>query len=371
MADWRAVGLHLTGLRCWADLELDLPPGLTVLTGPNGAGKTSIVEALVFALLGVSPRTTREVEMIRHGAGAVRVSLACDGPQGSRVRAIGLAPGTGRKLWLDDVPVRSLGEWRARGAVLVFLPEELRAVKGPPAARRRHLDRLLEAAVPGYAESLGDYQQALVQRNALLRRVRAGLTGADGLDPWDAQLVTSGAAIAHARRTAVAALVARFAHHLEALGGAPGAHLEVETSPASLGQADDDQIAGALAVALRSGRDRDLRVGQTMVGPHRDDLWIGAGGVDLRRLGSQGEQRTAVLALLLAHREHLAGVGARPILVLDDGLSELDPDRRERLLDALSRDGQAIVTSADPGTVDLAAPRASSVVVVEDGRRVS
>lgn len=362
--------LEVADVRCWTRGALDLPPGLVLVTGPNGAGKTSLIEAVTLACLGVSPRTARESEVVRRGAEALRVAVELDGPAGRHRREIGYAPGLGRRLVLDGEPVRALGAWRARGALLVFIPEELRAVKGPPAARRRHLDRLLEAAEPGYAEALGEYQAALAQRNALLRRVRAGVTGEAGLAPWEARMAAAGALVAAGRRGAVDRLRAPFARWLEALGGGPGGELRLEASPAALEPVPDADLEAALAAALLERRERDVRAGQTMSGPHRDDLWIGAGPGDLRRVGSQGEQRTAVLALLVAHRDHLAAMAqARPVLLLDDVLSELDPSRRERLLDALGAHGQAILTTADPhAAAGPLAGRTAAVVEVRDGR---
>jgi recombinational DNA repair ATPase RecF len=140
-------------VRCWDRAALDLPPGLILLTGPNGAGKTSLVEAVVLGCLGVSPRTAREAEVVRRGAPALHVTLDLDGPPGPHRREIGFAPGAGRRLRRDGVAVRSLAEWRAR-AVLVFLPDELRAVKGPPAAGRRALARGVVAAAPRGAHDL-------------------------------------------------------------------------------------------------------------------------------------------------------------------------------------------------------------------------
>jgi DNA replication and repair protein RecF len=353
-------------VRCWTRAALDLPEGLVVLTGPNGAGKTSLIEAVTLGCLGVSPRTSREAEVVRRGAEALRVAVALRGPEGTRLREIGYAPRLGRRLALDGVPIRSLAAWRARGAVLIFLPEELRAVKGPPAARRRVVDRLVEAADPAGAEALGGYGEALAQRNALLRRVRAGLTGPEGLAPWEARMAALGARAVRARRTVAAALGAPFARWLEALGGGPGGELALVPSPAELGGVADDDLEPALLQALGARREVETRAGQTLAGPHRDDLWIGTGDRDLRRLGSQGEQRTAVLALLLAGREHLAARATRPVLLLDDVLSELDPDRRRLLLAAVAGPGQAIVTSADPRSAEAA--DAAAVVRIEGGR---
>jgi DNA replication and repair protein RecF len=353
-------------VRCWERAALDLPEGLVLLVGPNGAGKTSLVEAIVLGCLGVSPRTAREAEVVRRGAQALHVALELDGPGGPRRREIGFAPGRGRRLRLDGEPVRSLGAWRAR-AVLVFLPDELRAVKGPPAARRRALDRVLEASSPGFAEDLAAYQEALAQRNALLRRVRAGQASEASLPAWEAPMAAHGARVAAARRAGAAALAGPFAAWLAELGGGPEGALRLEVSPAGLADVPDAGLEESLASVLCQRRAREVQAAQTLSGPHRDDLWIGAGPADLRRSGSQGEQRTAALALLLASRDHLRRRAARPILLLDDVLSELDPGRRRLLLDAVRDGGQTVVTSADPAAADALAAPPDALVRVEGG----
>lgn len=358
--------LEVADVRVWRRAELELPAGLVVLTGPNGAGKTSLVEAITLGCLGVSPRTAREAEIVRHGAEALHVRLDLDGPHGLHRREIGFAPGRGRRLRLDDQPVRSLAEWRAR-VLLVFLPDELRAVKGPPAARRRALDRVLEASVPGFAGALADFQRALAQRNALLRRVRAGQAGEDGLGVWEETMAGLGARVAAARRAGVADLAPAFRDWLERLGGGADGSLALEMSPDSLSAAADDVLAESLADLWRTRRPREIQAAHTLSGPHRDDLWIGAGAVDLRRVGSQGEQRTAALAFLLAARDHLRRRAARPILLLDDVLSELDPTRRTLLLDAVRDGGQTIVTSADPAVEEGLAHRPDAIVHVREG----
>ncbi len=365
---WSARRIELADVRRWRRVEFGFSDGVTVLVGPNGAGKTTVIEALTFACLGVSPRTRSEGEMLRHGAEALWVGLEIEGPAGVETRSIGYAPRRGRRLQRDGVAVRGLGDWRRRGAVLVFLPDELRSVKGPPAARRRSLDRLLEAAEPGYADDLTGYQRAVAQRNALLRRVRAGQASPDGLAPWEAQMVALGASVARARRAAARALEPLFRTWMDRLGGGPDATLRVESSPSELAQAPDAEIGEALAAAWDARRDRDHAAAQTTAGPHRDDVWIGRGDHDLRRLGSQGEQRLAALALLLGHRDHLSDRGPTPIMLLDDVLSELDPSRRDALLEAVGDGGQTIVTTADPAAAASAAERGAHVVEVgQDG----
>ena len=370
-ATWAVRHLAISGLRCWRRLEVGLPEGLVVVHGPNGAGKTSLVEAVTAATLGVSPRTPRMAELVRRGAPALHVAAALEVPwaAGAETREIGYAPGTGRRLAVDGVPVRALRAWRRPAAVLVFVPEEMRAVKGPPAARRRGVDRLLEALDPGFAAALEAYGEALAQRNALLRRTRAGgVADPAGLAPWEAALATHGARVQTARRAVVARLARPFADWLERLGGGGPGLVRLEGSPSALAGVPDDGLRDAMVARLAETRSRDAAAGMTLSGPHRDDLWIGRGEHDLRRLGSQGEQRTAALALLLAQRTLLEDAGARPVLLLDDVLSELDPDRRRALVAAVSAGGQAILTTADDDVRVLVGDHAAAALRVEGGR---
>jgi len=372
---WVATRLGVCDVRSWSRASVDLPEGGVVLSGPNGAGKTSLVEALVLACLGVSCRTAREAEAIRTGAPALHVEVELRGPAGTVHREIGYAPHEGRRLSCDGAPVKSLADWRADGSVLVFLPEELRAVKGPPAARRRHLDRLLEAAEPGYAEALAAYGAALSQRNAALRSARAGRTRTDAIAPWDAPVAEHGARIVMARRAAIAQLSGPFARWLDDLGGGAGGEIALEASPAALAGAADVDVETVLRERMDAAREREVGAATTLGGPHRDDVFVGQRRgdalVDLRRVGSQGEQRTAVLAMLMAHRAHLAERAGLPILVLDDVLSELDPTRRGLLLDAVVGEGQCILTTADPAAARAAAERGARVLVLGEGPLVA
>ena len=368
---WTAHHLDVSDVRSWTRVSVDLPPGGIVLSGPNGAGKTSLVEAIVLACLGVSCRTSRDAEVVRSGAPALHVALDLTGPSGDHHREIGYAPRQRRRLSLDGEPAASLAQWRADGSVLVFLPEELRAVKGPPAARRRHLDRLLEASSPGYADDLAAYSAALAQRNAALRNVRAGRTGVDSVLPWEPALATHGARIVCARREAMRALSAPFAAWLDDLGGGPRGIIATEPSPAGIGDVADGEVEAAFLARMDDLRPREVAAAMTLSGPHRDDVLVAQERegevVDLRRVGSQGEQRTAVLALLLAHRAHLGARSGLPILILDDVLSELDPGRRGRLLDAAVGEGQCILTTADPASAQAAADRGARIMSVREG----
>jgi len=337
----RVTRLRLREFRTYATAEFALGAGLTVVHGPNGAGKTNLLEGLYFACTGRSCRTTNEREVIRHGARVARVEVSGVSEDGPHELAVGIEAGRPRAARVDGVPVARMVDAPQRPLVCVFLPDRLELVKGPPAVRRAHLDALVAALWPARRATRTAYGQALVQRNALLARVRAGAAGAAALDAWDTALATHGVALIADRRAAVELLRGPLAAHAQqlSLDGAPA----VEYRPSSEASATDELVA-----ELATRRDTDVRRGVSGHGPHRDVVALLRGGRDLRPYGSQGQQRLAVLSLLLAEREVLEQArGAPPLLLLDDVLSELDAERRERLLELLRSAGQSVITTTD------------------------
>jgi DNA replication and repair protein RecF len=229
----------------------------------------------------------------------------------------------------------------ARPAVAVFSPDRLELVKGPPAVRRSHLDQLIAALWPARAEARRRYGRALAQRNALLSRIRAGAASAASLDAWDLELATEGAAVIAARSEAVAKLAASFPELANGLGLDGSA--ELSYAPRS-----DASDAEGLAAELRERRDSDVELARTGHGPHLDEVRITLAGRALRRYGSQGQQRAALLALLFCERDALLETADEPpVMLLDDVMSELDGERRELLTTRLASGGQAMVTATD------------------------
>jgi DNA replication and repair protein RecF len=334
--------LQLRDFRNYAAAELELPPGLTVVVGPNGAGKTNLLEAMYFGCTGRSPRTANEHELVRRGSSVSRVVVdACDEDGAHRIE-VGFEPREAKRLQIDGSPVDNLSANSARPLVSVFLSERLELVKGAPAARRAHLDQLVAALWPARAATRTAYSRALAQRNALLARIRAGAAGPAALDAWDTELARQGVRLMADRAEAVDGVRARFAALGERLG-LPGA-AELRYRPRSA--APDER---GLHTELAERRPADLERGFTAHGPHRDELQLLLGDVPLRAYGSQGEQRTALLALLFAEREVLAELRGRPpLMLLDDVMSELDTDRRELLAGLLRSGGQAVVTATEP-----------------------
>jgi DNA replication and repair protein RecF len=335
-------GAHLRDFRSYADVRVELAPGLTVVHGRNGAGKTNLLEAVYFGATARSCRTTNEREIVRFGAPAARVELRTTGADGfDHDLAVGLEPGAAKRITVDGQVVERLAENPARPLVSVFLPDRLELVKGPPSLRRAHLDQVVAALWPGRTATRRAYSHALAQRNALIARIRGGRAGSSSLDAWNLELARHGIALRDDRAATVALLAERFAACGQELGLA--GTVELRYRPRS--QAPD---APALAAELAERTDSDLQRGFTTHGPHRDDLALVRDGRELRAYGSQGEQRLGLLALLLAEREALeAERGAPPLLLLDDVMSELDAERRARLVARVTDHGQAIITTTD------------------------
>ena len=336
-----ATRLRLRDFRSYERADVELGPGLTVVHGRNGAGKTNLLEALYFGCTGRSCRTSNEREVVRFDAGAARVEVAGRDRDGDHELSVGFAPGEAKRLKVDGAPVERLLDAPARPLVSVFLPDRLELVKGPPALRRSHLDALVAALWPARTSTRRAYAQALAQRNALLARIRGGTGSRASLAAWDLELGRHAIALREDRARAVALLDARFPAVAADLGLLGAAVLRYR--PRTQAPTPED-----LAAELGDRLDSDLERGFTGHGPHRDELLLLRDGRELRIYGSQGEQRLALLALLLAERAALENErGAPPLLLLDDVMSELDAERRERLVERIGGAGQTVMTTTD------------------------
>ena len=356
------VEVRLRDFRSYHDARVALGEGVTVITGANGAGKTNLLEAIYFGCTGRSCRTSNEREVVRFGAQATRVIVTSSAEDGPHETSVGFAPGQPKRLRADGAPVERLLDAPARPLLSVFLPDRLDLVKGPPALRRGHIDQLAAALWPARAPSRRAYALALAQRNALIGRVRAGVSSPSSLSAWDSELARHAIALMESRRQAVAAV----ATAAERAGGRLGLEGRLRVSYHPRSRATE---AAQLVEELGERRERDLERGFTGHGPHRDDLDLELGGRDLRAYGSQGQQRLALLALLLAEREAIAEHRpAPPVMLLDDVMSELDPRRREALVEVLRGGGQALITTTDLEQVPGAHEADVAHVVVSDGR---
>ncbi|OLE00615.1 MAG: hypothetical protein AUG91_03760 [Actinobacteria bacterium 13_1_20CM_4_69_9] len=332
--------VSLRNIRSYARLDLDLRPGLVLVVGENGAGKTNLLESLHVGTQGFSPRTRADAQLVRFGERAGRIALK--GARGETPLELELTVevGAAKQGKINGAPLRAAEQLRTEVATLVFTPDRLAVVKGGPAVRRAYFDRALGRLAPARAQLSTDYAAALAQRNASLRRVAGGFSSRDALTPWTEQIAALGRQLVESRGEVLAALAPGFAERADELG-LPAARMTYEGDPPTVD-------------ALEARLDRDLERGSTGLGPHLDDVVLTSSTRDLRSFGSQGEQRLTVLALLLAEAELIADRrGFPPLLLLDDVLSELDPNRRRVLAERVQQTGQTLVTATQASSLPV------------------
>ena len=291
-------------------------------------GKTNLLESLHVGTQGFSPRSRTDAQLIRFGEPAARIAVSGHDGARSLELSLTLRAGEGKEARVNGARIASAESLRREVSTLVFTPDRLTIVKGGPAARRAYFDRALARLHPVHAGLPQAYLAALAQRGAALRRVQLGLSPREVLEPWTEQVATLGAELVERRRATLAALENGFARRADELG----------LSSASLAYDGEPPTRTELDARLS----RDIERGSTGIGPHLHDVLVASGTRDLRQFGSQGEQRLAVLSLLLAEAELLP---SPPLLLLDDVLSELDIGRRRVLAGLLAAHGQTVITA--------------------------
>jgi DNA replication and repair protein RecF len=337
----RVARVAADSMRSLSGAELALDPCLTAIVGPNGAGKTNLVEAIYFGLTGRSFRTADRRDLIPFGSTYARCRISVLAEEGIEHEFMSATSRSeGSRFTMDGAAIERADATGYRPMVTVFSPDRLELVKGPPAVRRAHLDSYIAARWPARAELRKRFGRALAQRNALIARIQSGEGARDQLSAWDQQVAESGAALSVVRSEAVGEL-AGFFPELAAELGLVG-ESSIEYRPGS--STDVAEIRAGLEERLEN----DIRLGRTSWGPHHDELRLDFNGRQLRRFGSQGQQRLGLLTLLFAERNALlAGGSPAPLMLLDDVMSELDGERRDRLVSRLLEGGQSVITAAE------------------------
>lgn len=368
----RVTQLTLEDFRSYDRADVALDPGVTAFVGPNGAGKTNLLEAIHLLARGDSPRAGDDIEMVRWGASVARAAAGVDvDGEARRQEVVILAPAAGERRrprrYLVDGASKRADEALGRIVVVSFFPEDVDLLSEAPSGRRRYLDAMIAQTDRRHRAEAREYQGVLEQRNALLRALREGETTAEEeLAFWDAELCRLAAAISVRRMHAVRELRPSFRATVERFGGER--EVDVAYATAAEGETAEERI-GAYRRLVAEKRERELWQGVTLVGPHREDLAVTSAGRGIPSFASRGEQRTIVLALKIAEATWIrARTGTTPVFLLDDVLSELDPERRVRLVEAIPGDAQALITSALPAGLPLQLAATARTVPVARGQ---
>ena len=351
--------LRLRNHRNYAQLDLIPGPGVNVFIGANGQGKTNLLEAVAMLALSTSPRARRELELIGPVAPMSRIEgdVESAGLRAELAITLTLEGDRARRAIEVDGVRRRAFDLPGRFRVTLFWPDDLGLIKAGPELRRRFLNQMLVQVEPGYGRALAGLKRVLEQRNSLLKKIAAGEEGMDVLEAFNQELVRLGTEVAAARLAAVHELMPDAAMYHAQIAGQERLEISYQGPPADLAEAVHNSLA------------EDLRRGSTTIGPHHDDVLVLLGGKDARSYASQGQQRTAVVSLKLAEAALVARrTGERPVLLLDDVLSELDAERRSALLDQVAGEGQVVITSVETGPFPPGLLANARVWTVEQGR---
>lgn len=338
--------LELRDWRNFGQMDIRFSPGMTVLCGHNAVGKTNTVEALQLLTSGASFRKPRPSQLVRVGAQSAKATLELRG-DGRVIDMSCLVDGSHRKFRRNGKPCQSVDVPETLMSVL-FNPDDLAFVKRGAARRREELDAFGRQANRGFAKVLSAYQRAVDQRNRLLKEDSPNLSL---LDAWDASVAIGGATLLMARLRLFGRLVAKASEVYAQICGGEALACSYEcTLGDDVFDMSRDELTARYLERLEQGRPHDMRRQQTLIGPHRDDVTFLLDGRDARSFGSQGQQRSIVLAWKMAEVQLSAEVlGEQPLLLLDDVMSELDERRRAAVVSFVQQGIQTVVTTTNLG----------------------
>jgi len=336
----RLLWVELRDFRNHRETRLDVPEGLTTIVGPNGEGKTNLLEGMFYLLTLSSPRVSADALLIRDGADAAYVRGETQGREGKALIEIEIRRAGANRVQINRSPVRRKRDLRNQVRAVFFGPHDLRVVQGEPGARRDFLDEAIRALWPTRESSLTAYERVLRQRNRLLKD-HQGPGRPQGLETWNEELTRSGGAVVEARAEVVEKLTGPADDEFRRLSGYG---LEVRYLPNVFGP----DLVEAFMERLAQREPDELVRRTTLVGPHRDDLYLGVRELTVRGFASHGEAWGAALSLRLGLSTAVADLfGERPVLLVDDPFSALDPKRRDQVAAGLPGRGQVVVSVAD------------------------
>ena len=345
--------IELKDFRNYKDLKLSFSRDVNIFLGENAQGKTNLLEGIYLNAVAKSFKTQRDKDLIRFGEDYCKVRAVSFYEDEEHVSEIVISREGAKAVKVDGVKIGRTSELLNRLYIVVFSPEDLKIVKDEPERRRRFIDRELCQIKPGYVSDLNAYRRILKQRNACLKEE---FPDPAILDIWDIEMVRVGARLVRERRSFIEKINIISADiHSRISGGKEHLALRYETQLDSGRQEKSEEEY--FREILEEDRERDILYRTTRRGPHHDDISISAEGVDLRKFGSQGQQRTAALSMKLSEIRLIEEeTGERPILLLDDVLSELDNERQKYLINSLGNNQMFITTTDLIGSVARSLP---------------
>ena len=333
--------LTLKDYRSHEDKYFEFDPKFNVLLGKNAQGKTNILEAIFFAVIGKSFKTSKEKEVISWGKSTAYIKAEFQKKYRETKIELFFNENHKKTIKIDDIPIKKIGELMGTSNAVFFSPDELKLVKESPEERRRFMNIDISQTNKRYFYLIGRYEKVLANRNKLLKTSKDISSLKETIDIWDRALCDLAGKIANERKKFIDELspLEKLAHSYIS-GGKEELVIKYASS-------FEDNYEEKMLKALQKNLEKDYRLGFTSVGVHRDDLDIFLNGVEVKNFGSQGQQRTVALSLKLAELEIIKNrVGEYPILLLDDVFSELDRERRKKLLNFTSKT-QTIITCTD------------------------
>lgn len=344
----RIKKITLQGYRNYSYLYMEFTQNLNIFIGSNAQGKTNLIEAIYYAAMGTSHRSNQDIDLIQWNQPEAKATLFFERMSVENEVSFHFYRDKRREIFYNGQKIRPK-ELVGAVNVVLFSPEDLFLIKGAPAGRRKFLDNEISQANPAYYRRLMLYNRAIAQRNTLLKKIREKKMSRISLETWDRQVAELAGSIVTERWAAIKKLT-MLANLMHRKLSSNKENLEINYILDERENFIPENVITWYNKRLSEVQDQDILRGFTSVGPHRDDIVFKVNQIDLRSFGSQGQQRTGVLALKLAELEFMKSeTGEYPVLLLDDVMSELDQERRSQLLSFIKERIQTFITATEAG----------------------